>query len=218
MRNKRAGVTWIFDLDNTLHNASRHAFPVINRSMTIYIAERLGLDHEAASLLRQHYWHRYGATLLGLIRHHPEIDPHHFLHAAHPLDEVTREIHPMPGLRRTLLRLKGDKVLFTNSPIAYADALLDALGIRDCFRAVFAVEDVHLQPKPLIGAYRTLLHALRINPRHCIMVEDSSCNLLPAKRLGMKTVWLRRSARRALPADILIRNLSDLPSRQPRSR
>lgn len=218
MKNNPAGITWIFDLDNTLHNASRHAFPVINRSMTTYIAERLGLDHDAASALRQRYWHRYGATLLGLIRHHPEIDPHHFLHAAHPLDEVTREIHPMPGLRRTLLRLQGDKVLFTNSPIAYADTLLNALGISDCFSAVFGVEDVHLQPKPLIGAYRTLLYSLQINPRRCIMVEDSSHNLLPAKRLGMKTVWLRRSTRRALPADILIRNLTDLSARFPSKR
>lgn len=215
MKRTTAGITWIFDLDNTLHNASRHAFPIINRSMTAYIAEHLALSHDEASALRQHYWHRYGATLLGLMRHHPHIDPHHFLHAAHPLDEITREIHPMPGLHRTLQRLRGDKVLFTNSPTAYAQALLSGLGITDCFSAVFSVEDVHLQPKPLIAAYRTLLHQLKINPRRCIMVEDSSHNLLPAKRLGMKTVWLRRSGRRALTADILIRNLADLSARQP---
>ncbi len=208
-----AGRTWIFDLDNTLHNASRHAFPVINRSMTVYIAERLGLSHDEASALRQRYWHRYGATLLGLMRHHPEIDPHHFLHAAHPLEEVTREIHPMPGLHRTLRRLHGKKVLFTNSPSAYAFALLEALQITDCFDAVFSVEDVHLQPKPLIAAYRTLLHRLRLNPHRCIMVEDSVHNLLPAKRLGMKTVWLRRSAHLDPAVDIVIRNLADLASR-----
>lgn len=208
-----AGRTWIFDLDNTLHNASRHAFPVINRSMTVYIAERLGLSHDEASALRQRYWHRYGATLLGLMRHHPEIDPHHFLHAAHPLEEVTREIHPMPGLHRTLRRLHGKKVLFTNSPSAYAFALLEALQITDCFDAVFSVEDVHLQPKPLIAAYRTLLYRLRLNPHRCIMVEDSVHNLLPAKRLGMKTVWLRRSAHLDPAVDIVIRNLADLASR-----
>ncbi len=210
------GLTWIFDLDNTLHNASRHAFPVINRSMTTYIAERLGLSHDDASALRQRYWHRYGATLLGLIRHHPEIDPHHFLHASHPLEEITREIHPMPGLHRTLHRLDGKKVLFTNSPSAYALALLEALEIADSFDAVFSVEDVDLQPKPSIAAYRTLLRRLRLEPHQCVMVEDSSHNLLPAKRLGMKTVWLRRNARRDPAVDILIRNLSDLPSRQPR--
>lgn len=210
----RADRTWIFDLDNTLHNASRHAFPIINHSMTCYIAERLSLSHEDASALRQRYWHRYGATLLGLIRHHPDIDPYHFLHASHPLEDITREIHPMPGLHRTLQRIGGKKVLFTNSPTAYAIALLEALEITDCFDAVFSVEDVHLKPKPLIAAYRTLVHRLQLNPRHCVMVEDTCTNLLPAKRLGMKTVWLRRTARNAPAVDILIRNLADLASRR----
>lgn len=205
--------TWIFDLDNTLHNASRHAFPVINRAMNVYLAAQLGLSLEEASALRMGYWRRYGATLSGLIRHHPQIDLHHFLRASHPLDEILREVHPMPGLRRTLLRLKGDKVLFTNGTLEYAETMLEALGIADCFCAVFGVESVRLKPKPLMAAYRMLLHRLQLDPRRCIMVEDSSHNLIPAKRLGMQTVWLRRSTRRALAADVLIRNLSDLPAR-----
>ena len=28
---------WIFDLDNTLHNATPHIFPHINSSMTAYL-------------------------------------------------------------------------------------------------------------------------------------------------------------------------------------
>lgn len=57
--------TWIFDLDNTLHNASRHAFPVINRAMNVYLAAQLELSIEEASALRMGYWRRYGATLSG---------------------------------------------------------------------------------------------------------------------------------------------------------
>lgn len=207
--------TWIFDLDNTLHNASRHAFPVINHAMSSYLANSLGITHAEASSLRQSYWRRYGATLTGLMRHHPHIDPHHFLRTVHPLDLLTRELHPMPALRRTLLRLHGRKVLFTNGTRHYAETLLNALGIADCFDAVVGVDDVALQPKPLIGAYRILLHRLQLDPRHCIMVEDSSRNLIPAKRLGMRTVWLRRTARRARGTDVLIRNLAELPARFP---
>ena len=65
---------WIFDLDNTLHNASPHIFPHLNRSMTEYLERHLDLDTEEAGRLRRHYWKRYGATLLGLMRHHA-IDP-----------------------------------------------------------------------------------------------------------------------------------------------
>ena len=69
---------WIFDLDNTLHNAAPHIFPHINRAMNAYLQAHLGLDEAAAGELRRHYWHRYGATLLGLMRHHAT-DPKHFL-------------------------------------------------------------------------------------------------------------------------------------------
>ncbi|HNN46060.1 MAG TPA: pyrimidine 5'-nucleotidase, partial [Azospira sp.] len=71
--------TWLFDLDNTLHNASPHIFPHINRSMREYIERHLGVDKDEATRLRQTYWDRYGATLTGLVRHHG-VDPRHFLH------------------------------------------------------------------------------------------------------------------------------------------
>ena len=57
---------WLFDLDNTLHNASPHIFPHINRSMTRYLEQHLGLTLDEANALRMQYWHRYGATMLGL--------------------------------------------------------------------------------------------------------------------------------------------------------
>ena len=69
---------WLFDLDNTLHNASPHIFPHIHRSMGSYLEKHLALSPEAANTLRMQYWHRYGATLLGLMRHHGT-DPQHFL-------------------------------------------------------------------------------------------------------------------------------------------
>ena len=44
---------WLFDLDNTLHNADAGIFYIINRAMTDYMAQRLKLSEEAASDLRQ---------------------------------------------------------------------------------------------------------------------------------------------------------------------
>ena len=87
-----SGKVWLFDLDNTLHHASPYIFPHINRSMTEYIARHLGVDHNEASAIRQDYWVRYGATLLGLVRHHGT-DPDHFL----------RETHQFPDLKRLIV-------------------------------------------------------------------------------------------------------------------
>jgi putative hydrolase of the HAD superfamily len=40
---------WVFDLDNTLHDARPHVFPHINRSMTDYIRQHLRLDEAEAA-------------------------------------------------------------------------------------------------------------------------------------------------------------------------
>jgi len=204
---------WIFDLDNTLHNADLHAFPVINCAMTAYLAQHLSLSPEIASRLRTDYWRRYGATLLGLRRHHPHIDPLHFLRATHPLSELLTVIHPMPGLGLAIRSLPGQKILFTNGPRHYANAMLLALGIDGCFSAVVAVEDADFIPKPQIHAYRRLLAKFRLEPSRCIFVEDTLANLVTAKRLGMKTVWLNHGSFGAQAADLSIASLRYLPQR-----
>ena len=79
----RGSRLWLFDLDNTLHDASWRLMKEINRRMTLYIQERLNLDEEQASALRTRYWKRYGATLLGLVAHHG-VDAADFLEKTHP--------------------------------------------------------------------------------------------------------------------------------------
>src|SRR4051794_6175183 len=79
-----ANPLWLFDLDNTLHDASHAAFAPISAAMTGYIVEHIGLAEEAATELRQRYWKRYGATLLGMVRHHA-VQASHFLEQTHRL-------------------------------------------------------------------------------------------------------------------------------------
>ncbi|MBM3117601.1 pyrimidine 5'-nucleotidase [Jeongeupia naejangsanensis] len=209
---------WLFDLDNTLHNANRHAFPTIDAAMTRFIADALRLPEAEASQLRVAYWHRHGATLLGLIRHHPHIDPRHFLAYSHPLDELTRQLHPMPGLKRTLARLPGRKYLFTNGPHDYAEAMLAALGIDRCFDGIFAIDSAGYAPKPQLRGYRALLRQWRLDPARCVLVEDSAINLKPARRLGIGTVLIRKGPRRASWADWQIPDLAALAERWSRQR
>ena len=99
-------VAWIFDLDNTLHNATPHIFPHINRAMTAYLQQHLHLDEVAAGALRRRYWQRYGATLLGLIKHHGT-DPAHFLWHTHQFPDLSRMVLREPRLRHMLQRLRG---------------------------------------------------------------------------------------------------------------
>ncbi len=185
---------WIFDLDNTLHNATPHIFPHINRAMTAYLQRHLDLDEAAAGALRRDYWQRYGATLLGLIRHHGT-DPAHFLWHTHQFPDLPRMVVQEPGLRQVLRRLRGRKYVFSNAPVHYARAVLRVLGISDLFHAVFSIESVRFRPKPDAYGFLRLCRAHHLRPRRCIMVEDSLENLRTAKRLGMKTVWVAQAER-----------------------
>ncbi len=204
--------TWLFDLDNTLHNASAHIFPHIGRSMRDYICRHLDLDEAAATQLRQHYWRRYGATLLGLMRHH-DIDPRHFLHHTHQFPNLSRMVVAESPLQATLRRLPGRTIIFSNAPIHYTEAILSIIGIRRCFGAVYSVEQLRYQPKPAIRGFLRVLRGEGLDPRRCIMVEDTLPNLMTAKRLGMKTVWVTRTTRRPPCVDVQIRSVLDLPGR-----
>ncbi len=203
---------WLFDLDNTLHNATPHIFPHINRAMREYIERHLGLDQQAANHLRQDYWQRYGATLLGLMRHH-NTDPRHFLWETHQFPNLEQMIVFERPLRHALRRLPGRKIVFSNGPRHYAEAILDLTGLDHCFDALYAVDNVRFQPKPMLSGFRALLRAERLNPRRCIMVEDSLANLVSAKRLGMKTVWVSTGLRQSPFVDVKISSVTQLPQR-----
>ena len=208
----KSGRVWLFDLDNTLHNATPHIFPHINRSMRDYIERHLGVDRYEATRIRQDYWVRYGATLLGLIRHHGT-DPDHFLRETHQFPDLQRMVVFERPVIHALRRLPGRKIIFSNAPRHYAEAILDITGLAACFDAVYSVENVRYQPKPMLAGFRTLLRAERLDPRRCIMVEDSLANLVAAKRLGMKTVWVSTSYRRSPCVDQKITSVLELPER-----
>lgn len=201
---------WIFDLDNTLHNATPHIFPHINRSMTAYLQQHLRLDEEAANELRVHYWERYGATLSGLMRHHGT-DPDHFLWHTHQFPELRRMVLREPRLRHVLKALPGRKVVFSNAPQHYARAVLQLLRIDDLFDDVMAVEQIRYRPKPDRFGFMRLLQRHRTAAARCVMIEDSLENLRTAKRLGMRTVWVNGGNKSAPCVDVKIRDVMQLP-------
>ena len=207
---KAASPVWLFDLDNTLHDASPHIFPHLNRAMVAYIRDHLGVDEQAATRIRQDYWQRYGATLLGLMRHHGTA-PQHFLWHTHQFPDLKHMLVLERGLRAMLLRLPGRKIVFSNAPLHYSEAVLELAGIDACFDAVYSIERIRFQPKPAIGGFRHLLRSERLPAHRCIMVEDTLANLQTAKRLGMQTVWVCGSTRQPSFVDLRLVSILDLP-------
>ena len=155
---------------------------------------------------------RHGATLLGLIRHHGT-DPDHFLRATHEFPDLKRMVVFERPVIHALRRLPGRKIIFSNAPRHYTAAILAITGLGCCFDAVYSVESVGYRPKPMPSGFRALLRAERLDPRRCIMVEDSLANLVAAKKLGMKTVWVSAGCRRSPSVDAKITSVLELPSR-----
>lgn len=185
---------WLFDLDNTLHDARQASFASIDAAMTTYIAEHLQLDVEQADYLRHHYWQCYGATVTGLVCHHG-IDGAHFLYHTHLLPGLEERLVLDAVQLGVIQHLSGVKWVYTNGPHAYAKRILKAAKISDYFAGVWAMEESLIQgryhPKPSTDALSHLLKSLKVSPEQCILVDDSLANLLSAKSLGIKGIWMR---------------------------
>lgn len=191
-------ITWLFDLDNTLHNASHAIFPAIHANMNAYLAQVLGdgetpADPAHVNAVRNHYWKRYGATLLGMIRHH-DVRAEDFLREAHRFDDLSDMIRAERGLVRLLQRLPGRKILLTNAPRRYSQEVVRHLGLHRHFAHHVPIEAmwVHrqLRPKPSKILLKKLLKQYRVAPGRTILVEDTVANLKSAKSLGLRTAWI----------------------------
>jgi putative hydrolase of the HAD superfamily len=193
-----AAPLWLFDLDNTLHNASHAIFPAINANMNAYMAKILGspdapADPETVNAARLEYWKRYGATLLGLVKHH-QVREEDFLREAHRFDNLIMMIRAERGLGRLLKRLPGRKILLTNAPRRYSHEVIRHLGLHRHFAKHIPIEmmRVHrqLNPKPSKRMLRKLIAKERTPACRCVLVEDTTVNLKAAKAIGMRTVWV----------------------------
>lgn len=191
---------WLFDLDNTLHNASASAFRGVNQRMNAYMVEHLGMAEAEADRLRRDYWQRYGATLLGLVRHHG-VHGGHFLHETHLLPGLEPLLHGHPHDFDALARLPGRRFLLTNAPAAYTRRVLDTLAIGHLFHGVLTIEDMrmfgHWRPKPDRRMFRRLLARLKVPAGRCVLVEDTLEHQKAARSLGLTTVWMQRWTRGA---------------------
>ena len=175
--------TWVFDLDNTLYPA-RELYDEIGDRMTAYISRAAGVDAEEALHLREHYFHLYGATIVGLVNHHG-VDASDFLAYVHDADLSV--LTPDPELRALLKDLPGRRIIFTNGGGGHAQRVLERLHLLDLFDDIFDIESAALIPKPQLGAYERLLAACRFDPQHAVFVEDTLRNLEPAHELGFIT-------------------------------
>lgn len=201
---------WIFDLDNTLHDATAHIFPSMHAQINDFLRRHFGVDEAGADAMRQGFWQRYGTTMNGLMRHHGT-DPRRFLAETHVFPELGDLMVSENALHHALGRLGGRKLVFSNAPRHYVEQVLDALGVGRFFDAVYTIEDARFRGKPALQGFHVLLRKHHLDPHRCAFVDDMLENLRAARRLGMSTVWVSRARRRVPYVDLVVRSVTELP-------
>jgi len=201
---------WIFDLDNTLHDARARIFPAMHEQINAYLRRRFQVDEAGANAMRTSFWQRYGTTLNGLMRHHGE-DPRRFLAETHAFPELASMVVSENAMRHALGRLAGRKLMYSNAPRHYVEGVLDALGVRRYFDGVYTIEDARYRGKPALHGFHYVLRKHDLDPHRCAFVDDALENLRTAHRLGMSTVWVSSAPRRVRFVDLRVSSIVELP-------
>lgn len=185
---------WIFDLDNSLYPASADLFALIDARMGRFLQRLLGCGPDEARTVQKRFFREHGTTLAGLMANHG-VQPREFLNYVHDIDLA--RLSADPRLVAALDRLPGRKFVFTNGDETYARRVLDRLGLANAFDGLHDIHAMDYVPKPDPGAYARMCERHAIDPRRALMVDDMARNLVPAKALGMVTVWVDNGSEQA---------------------
>jgi HAD superfamily hydrolase (TIGR01509 family) len=96
----------------------------------------------------------------------------------------------------------------SNAEAANVEFILDAAGIRHCFRTVVNGHDVP-RPKPSPDIYRRAAELLNASAADCIVFEDSEVGVAAGRAAGMRVVGLTTTLAEFRDVDLTIRDFED---------
>jgi len=185
-------INWLFDLDNTLYSADSGMFDYLNKRINMYVSSKLKIDVSYVLQIRKRYIKEYCSTLLGL-KNEFDIDPAEFLFYVHNID-VNMFLQKEEKLNDFILNLPGEKYIVTNSPLFYAKNVLKALGVNELFGNIYDIVFMDYYGKPYINSIKKVIKKLDIDIKSAIFIDDSFENIISAKYLGFKTIYIYKDS------------------------
>ena len=76
----------------------------------------------------------------------------------------------------------------------HAARILDRIGLAGLFDAVWDIRSMAFEPKPMPQAYARVMALSGVEGPRAAMFDDLAHNLVPARALGMTTIWLKTDA------------------------
>jgi len=151
------------------------------------------------------YWATHGVHLtetefkenfIGKGNHHPDsIEmfkkmPDHAMEEGDRLwDEALKEsLKPVSGMIELLSSLKGKLSVGSNSSIEHVNCALKKTGMARFFGENVFSANLVANPKPAPDLFLFISRKFAIEPRNCIVIEDSPSGVQAAKNAGMKVI------------------------------
>ncbi len=113
MKNPSVPTILLFDFDQTLYPCTLTTQGEVDKRISLYIQNFLGLSPEGANALRREMWDEFGTTLRGLQLRHG-VDPDHYCDFVHAIEDHHLP-PPDPAMREWLARLASPAYIFTNA-------------------------------------------------------------------------------------------------------
>jgi phosphoglycolate phosphatase len=202
----------IFDLDGTLIDSQRDLI----RSVNVMLREmgRAELKEETIS----GYIGQGAPILVGRALGEGASDEEHkrglqfFLgyYEEHKMDTT----HAYPGVAETLEELAGlPMAILTNKPARISVRILDELGLKRYFRAIYGGNSFETKKPDPLGA-NTILREFSVAPQEALLIGDSEVDVQTARNAGALAAAVNYGFgvhdRAAHPADIYLERISDL--------
>ncbi len=180
----------LFDLDDTLYPAGSGLMKEISARITRYMVERMGMTEDVADALRREYYERYGSATRGLYTNYAmSLNIRDYIAFVHDIP-IESYLAPDADLACFLDCIQAKKVIFTNAPAHYAHRVLETLGVRNCFSEIFDITFGGYLGKPTPSIYWRIQQSLRKSPDRLVMVDGQAVNLMSARHLQWRTVWV----------------------------
>jgi len=183
---------WLFDLDNTIYSPNTKIFDEIDNRMKKYISKLLKISESEAFKIQKLYYKEFGTTLSGLIKNH-NVNADEFLDYVHKVD--LKNLTESKDLKKSISKLRGKKIIYTNGDLKHAENVLNKLNIWDLFDDIFDIKKSSLIPKPNKESLESLINFYNLNPRETVYFEDIEINLKNAYDFGITTFLIDHNKR-----------------------
>ncbi|WP_443770004.1 HAD family hydrolase [Anaerostipes sp.] len=123
---------------------------------------------------------------------------------------------PIDGTIALIKSLSEKKIpiaVASSSPIKEIDRVMDVLNLRSYFQSIVSGSDECKNAKPFPDVFLKAAQKLGVDPKHCLVIEDSDNGALAAKRAGMKVIGYQNQEygnQKLKDADYVVTDMKDV--------